>query len=100
MVAKVIKRAHPDSKIVFIGPCVAKKGEQKQERVRDLVDVVITFEELQALMDAYEIDMSVLEDDVLNNASYYGRVLLAAAACAMLWRKCCGSWKLNRNNSS
>ena len=25
-------------------------------------------------MDAYEIDMSVLEDDVLNNASYYGRV--------------------------
>lgn len=74
MVAKVIKRAHPDSKIVFIGPCVAKKGEQKQERVRDLVDVVITFEELQALMDAYEIDMSVLEDDVLNNASYYGRV--------------------------
>ena len=74
MIAKVIKRAHPDSKIVFIGPCVAKKGEQKQERVRDLVDVVITFEELQALMDAYEIDMSVLEDDVLNNASYYGRV--------------------------
>lgn len=39
-----------------------------------MVDVVITFEELQALMDAYEIDMSVLEDDVLNNASYYGRV--------------------------
>ena len=48
MIAKVIKRAHPDSKIVFIGPCVAKKGEQKQERVRDLVDVVITFEELQS----------------------------------------------------
>ena len=45
-----------------------------------MVDVVITFEELQALMDAYEIDMSVLEDDVLNNASITDAYLLAAAA--------------------
>lgn len=74
MIAKMIKRAHPDSKIVFVGPCVAKKGEIKQERVRELVDVTITFEELQALFDAYDVDLSSMEDDVLNNASYFGRI--------------------------
>ena len=74
MIAKMIKRAHPDSKIVFVGPCVAKKGEIKQERVRELVDVTITFEELQALFDAYDVDLPSMEDDVLNNASYFGRI--------------------------
>lgn len=74
MISKMIKRAHPDSKIVFVGPCVAKKGEIKQERVRSLVDETITFEELQALLDAYEIELPAMEDDVLNNASYFGRI--------------------------
>lgn len=74
MMAQVIKKAHPDSKIVFIGPCVAKKGEIKQERVRDLVDAAMTFEELQAMIDAYEINLTEMEDDVLNNASYFGRI--------------------------
>jgi len=70
----VIKKAHPDSKIVFIGPCVAKKGEIKQERVRELIDAAMTFEELQAMIDAYEINLTEMEDDVLNNASYFGRI--------------------------
>ena len=74
MIAEMVKRAHPDSKIVFVGPCVAKKGEIKQERVRELVDVTITFEELQALFDAYDVDLPSMEDDVLNNASYFGRI--------------------------
>lgn len=74
MIAKMIKKAHPDSHVVFVGPCVAKKGEVKQERVKDLVDVAITFEELQAMIDAYDIDLKSMEDDVLNNASYFGRI--------------------------
>ena len=74
MIAKMIKKAHPDCHIVFIGPCVAKKGEVKQERVRELIDAAMTFEELQAMIDAYDIDLSRMEDDVLNNASYFGRI--------------------------
>lgn len=73
-VSKLIKNAHPDCKIVFIGPCVAKKAERKQERVKDLVDCVITFEELQAMFAALDIDLESQEDDVLNNASYFGRI--------------------------
>ena len=38
------------------------------------MDVAITFEELQAMIDAYDIDLKSMEDDVLNNASYFGRI--------------------------
>ena len=34
----------------------------------------MTFEELQALIDSKDIDLTTLEDDVLDNASYYGRI--------------------------
>ena len=43
-----IKREHPEAKTVFIGPCVAKKDEA--QRYVDLVDAVLTFEELSAWM--------------------------------------------------
>ena len=35
---------------------------------------VLTFEELQALFDSKDIDLTTLEEDVLDNASYYGRI--------------------------
>lgn len=72
--ASWVKRIDPTSKIVFIGPCTAKKMEIKEERVKNLVDCVITFEELQALIDSRDIDLTSLEDGVLDNASYYGRI--------------------------
>ena len=74
MMGKVIKKAHPECKIVFIGPCVAKKGEAKLDTVKPYIDAVLTFEELQAMIDAYDIDLKTMEDDVLNNASYFGRI--------------------------
>ena len=73
-IAKYIKSTSPDSKIVFIGPCTSKKMEFQQERVRPYIDSVITFEELQALFDGKGIDITGLEEDVLDNASYYGRI--------------------------
>lgn len=73
-ISKYIKETDETAKIIFIGPCTAKKVEFQQEKVRPYVDCVLTFEELQALIDSREIDLSVLEDDVLDNASYYGRI--------------------------
>ena len=35
---------------------------------------MITFEELQALFDSKDIDLSTLNESVLDNASYYGRI--------------------------
>lgn len=39
-----IKKRHPEAKTVFIGPCVAKKDEA--DHYGDIVDAVLTFEEL------------------------------------------------------
>lgn len=73
-IAKYIKETTPNAKIVFIGPCTAKKMEFQRPEVRPYIDSVITFEELQALFDSREIELSALEEDVLDNASYYGRI--------------------------
>ncbi len=72
--AKYIKDTTPDSKVVFIGPCTAKKAEVQKERVKPYVDAVLTFEELQALLDSRDLDITTLGEDVLDNASYFGRI--------------------------
>ncbi len=72
--AKYIKETDETAKIVFIGPCTAKKAEAQLETVKPYVDAVLTFEELQALYDSRNIDITTLEEDVLDNASYFGRI--------------------------
>ncbi len=74
MLAKYIKETTENAKVVFIGPCIAKKSEAQLESVKPYVDSVLTFEELQALFDSKDIDITTLEEDVLDNASYYGRI--------------------------
>lgn len=73
-ISKYIKETDPTAKVVFIGPCTAKKMEIQLEEVRPYVDIVITFEELQALFDGKGIEITELEEDVLDNASYFGRI--------------------------
>ena len=73
-IAKYIKDTTPGAKIVFIGPCTAKKMEFQKEGLKDIIDSTITFEELQALFDSRDIDLKSLEEGVLDNASYYGRI--------------------------
>ena len=72
--AKYIKDKTPNAKVVFIGPCTAKKAEVQLEKVKPYVDAVMTFEELQALFDSKDIDITTLGEDVLDNASYFGRI--------------------------
>ena len=88
-ISKYIKDTTPGAKTVFIGPCTAKKAEARYDEVRPYVDSVLTFEELQALFDSKGIDITYLDEGVLDNASYYGRIfarsggLTDAAAEAM-----------------
>ena len=72
--AKYIKDNTPNAKVVFIGPCTAKKAEAQLESVKPYVDTVLTFEELQALFDSRDVDITTLAEDVLDNASYFGRI--------------------------
>ncbi len=71
--ARAIKAKDPKARIVFIGPCTAKKVEIKQESLKGAVEVVLTFEELQAIFDAREIDLLSLEERDGGFASSFGR---------------------------
>lgn len=81
-VAEFVKRTDPTSKIVFIGPCIAKKMEVKDTKAKKYVDVVLTFEELEALFSAKDFDLSTFEEDILDDASYYGRIFARSGGLA------------------
>ena len=74
VMGKYIKSRDEDAKVIFVGPCTAKKAEMQKDEVRPYIDSVITFEELQALFDGKGIDISTSEEVALDNASYYGRI--------------------------
>jgi two-component system NtrC family sensor kinase len=43
---------NPEAKVVFIGPCVAKKAESRDEMVARVIDAVLTFAELKEMFAA------------------------------------------------
>ncbi|MEE0964139.1 MAG: 4Fe-4S dicluster domain-containing protein [Ruminococcus bromii] len=81
-ISKYIKDTTENAKIVFIGPCVAKKAEAQLDSVKPYIDSVLTFEELQALFDSRDIDITTLDEDVLDNASYFGRIFARCGGLA------------------
>ena len=57
--AQIVREQHPDAKVVFIGPCIAKRKEARKD---DMVDYVMTFEELQSVFEG--MDISLDEDKI------------------------------------
>lgn len=72
--ARLIRSNEPSAKIIFIGPCIAKKAEIEQDNLKDEIQYTMSFEELIAFFDAYEINPTECEASPLDDASYYGRV--------------------------
>lgn len=72
--SKYIKEKDPSAKTVFIGPCTAKKAEFQLEDKKPFVDAVLTFEELLALLDSRDVKIENLDEEPLDNASYFGRI--------------------------
>ncbi len=54
--AKMLRRNDPDLKVVFIGPCIAKKREADEHGI----DAVLTFEELLGLLEENGIDLQTI----------------------------------------
>ena len=52
--AQIAREKYPDAKIVFVGPCIAKRKEARKD---DLVDYVMTFEEMQSVFEGMNISM-------------------------------------------
>jgi two-component system, NtrC family, sensor kinase len=49
-------KLHPDARIVFIGPCAAKKREADDPRLAGAIDAVLTFDELHRMLEAAGVD--------------------------------------------
>ncbi len=81
--ARLMKQKYPDCKVVFVGPCAAKKLEAIREDIRSDVDFVLTFEELQGMFDAKEINFETIEPLYdLNEGSASGRGFAVAGGVA------------------
>lgn len=55
--ARLVKAINPEVKVVFIGPCIAKKAEAKEPDLKGDVDFVLTFQETKLIFDALGIDV-------------------------------------------
>ena len=72
--ARLMKKKYPGCKVVFVGPCAAKKLEAIREDIRSDVDFVLTFEELQGMFEAKDVDFASIESsETLNEGSAAGR---------------------------
>ena len=71
-VSRYLKAVHPGCVTVFIGPCIAKKGETLNEYIADRPDCALTFGELKDLLASRDIDLEAVQEDY-QEASLYGK---------------------------
>ena len=83
LTGRLVKKKYPDAKIVFVGPCAAKKLEASRKSVRSDVDFVLTFEELMGMFVAKGVDFNTLVEKPLENiTSADGRGFAVAGGVA------------------
>ena len=67
---KLLRKAFPNAKIIFIGPCISKKREALGDnRTCGYIDAVLTFRELEAWLTEEGIVLSDLADSTPDNAN-------------------------------
>jgi [FeFe] hydrogenase (group B1/B3) len=72
--ARLMKKKYPGCKVVFVGPCAAKKLEAIRADIRSDVDFVLTFEELQGMFEAKDVNFETIEPlEPLNEGTAAGR---------------------------
>ena len=71
-VNRYLKSQDPECVTVFIGPCIAKKGETLNESIADNVDFAVTYGEMVALLDSRDVEITPVKEDY-QEASLYGK---------------------------
>lgn len=64
--AKILKNRYPEAEIVFIGPCLAKKGETAEDKSN--VSAVLLFEELEDWIEHEQIELPCGIEDNCDDA--------------------------------
>lgn len=52
---RIIKELNKNAKVVFVGPCIAKKAEAKEKDILGAIDFVLTFQELEEIFKTLDI---------------------------------------------
>ena len=71
---RILKYLYPDAKVVFIGPCIAKKAEAKDPDLEGAIDYVLNFRELKEIFETLKINLEELEPYDVDQASLGGRL--------------------------
>ena len=80
-VNRYLKSQDPDCVTVFIGPCIAKKGETLNEFIADNVDYAITFGEMSSLLESRDVELLPV-DTVYQEASVHGKRFASSGGVA------------------
>lgn len=75
---RVIKKINPSAKTIFIGPCVAKKAEAKDKNLAGAIDLVLTFQEVNEIFNAVNINFGSLKENEKDHSSQSGRIYARA----------------------
>lgn len=70
------ERLGADTKVVFIGPCAAKKQEAMRSELRGAIDEVLTFVEVMDWLEEEGIDVATCPDSDFDNAGNYNTARL------------------------
>ena len=71
-VSRYLKSQDPSCVTVFIGPCIAKKGETLNELIQDTPDYALTYGEIVAMLDSKGIPVEPVAEDY-QEASLFGK---------------------------
>ena len=71
-VSRYLKSLDPDCVTVFIGPCIAKKGETLNEFIADRPDFALTYGEIVAMLDSRNIVVEPVEESY-QESSLFGK---------------------------
>lgn len=83
--AGYVRKIHPERKIVFAGPCIAKKGEAKLNN--SLIEYALTFTELKALLDEKGVAIDNCKPANFEGPlPYYGRIIPLSGGLSKMLR--------------
>lgn len=97
LTGRLIKKKHPGCKVVFVGPCAAKKLEASRKAIRSDVDFVLTFEELMGMFEAKNVDFNgITKTSTLSESSGDGRGFPVSGGVANAVVNCIKKMEPNR----
>ena len=80
-VSRYLKSLDPDCVTVFIGPCIAKKGETLSAFIKDPADYALTYGEMVAMLDAKGVTIEPVDEDY-QEASRFGKAFAGSGGVA------------------